>query len=585
MKKWILFFLLASNYCFAQNSKSVIDSLESVVLSSEGLALADAQAKLASMVMTADLKRADSLIRKSIELYKDLNEIKKAIKARLLRASIENQRYNLLESREILKEAIQESEEIEFHEGLAFAYSTLGSQVLRSGLYSESLELFFKALSSAEKLNLVDIQIINLMNIGLVKQKTGEFEEAEQYWLRGIELCVTPESDFREAQFLLNLGTLEYSKNNIGLSIDYNRRALEVFQSFDDKTNSAICFQNIGYAYASMGDRDNATEYYDQALNIRTKTKDSVGIARIYLNKALLESSFEKYTSGIEFGLKALSFLNVEGQFSLRTDIYKLLSENYEQTGAPVVALDFHKRYAVARDSLQSTSSKSTMDRLTSKFEIERHEREMETKEKLLIASNEQRDLLASRQSALLVITVLLLLFMVMLIISLRVKLSHSRLTKEFLKQKAHSIELEKVNIRNELTTYVELLNQKNEFLLKSEARIKELEEVQENTTADLRVEAKRVERLVGNNISWEEFRIMFDKVHSNFIPNLIADFPDLTSNELDISVLLKLNLNSKDMAKTLNMSYDSVKKSLQRFYKKIGMSSNEELRSYILRL
>jgi DNA-binding CsgD family transcriptional regulator len=57
----------------------------------------------------------------------------------------------------------------------------------------------------------------------------------------------------------------------------------------------------------------------------------------------------------------------------------------------------------------------------------------------------------------------------------------------------------------------------------------------------------------------------------------------DLTPSELRLASLMRLNLNSKDIASTLNISPDSLRISRHRLKKKLALEKGESLQQFIL--
>ena len=72
----------------------------------------------------------------------------------------------------------------------------------------------------------------------------------------------------------------------------------------------------------------------------------------------------------------------------------------------------------------------------------------------------------------------------------------------------------------------------------------------------------------------WEQFAIHFDEVHNNFLSNMKAAYPELTSADLKISAYIKMNLSSKEMAQLLNISLKGVEVARYRLRKKLGIPS-----------
>ncbi|MDN3677380.1 hypothetical protein QWY90_08625 [Flavobacterium paronense] len=119
---------------------------------------------------------------------------------------------------------------------------------------------------------------------------------------------------------------------------------------------------------------------------------------------------------------------------------------------------------------------------------------------------------------------------------------------------------LEKNELLDEIKT---MLNQKE---LTSEKEIKKL--VSKYTIQD-------------NN--WKDFDNYFESVNKNFYTRLKQKYPDISSNDLKICALIKLNLSIKEMASILNISPDSVKTARHRLRKKLQLNTEENLTDFIL--
>ncbi|MCL7764014.1 tetratricopeptide repeat protein [Polaribacter sp. Z014] len=85
-----------------------------------------------------------------------------------------------------------------------------------------------------------------------------------------------------------------------------------------------------------------------------------------------------------------------------------------------------------------------------------------------------------------------------------------------------------------------------------------------------------------GSDKSWEEFNKRFTEVNVNFYESLCKIHPDLSATELKHCALIKLNFNSHEMSKVLNISVQSVHTSRYRIRKKIGLNKSESLQTYI---
>ena len=67
----------------------------------------------------------------------------------------------------------------------------------------------------------------------------------------------------------------------------------------------------------------------------------------------------------------------------------------------------------------------------------------------------------------------------------------------------------------------------------------------------------------------WEEFELHFEQVHESFYVSLNQKHPELTSRDRRLCALLKLNLNSKEIAQITGQSFKSIENARTRLRKK----------------
>ena len=69
------------------------------------------------------------------------------------------------------------------------------------------------------------------------------------------------------------------------------------------------------------------------------------------------------------------------------------------------------------------------------------------------------------------------------------------------------------------------------------------------------------------------------------FFKNLKTAYPNITTSELNLCALIKLNVPNKEIAQLMGIGYDSARKAQQRLAKKINIPSNQILRDFIIKL
>lgn len=81
---------------------------------------------------------------------------------------------------------------------------------------------------------------------------------------------------------------------------------------------------------------------------------------------------------------------------------------------------------------------------------------------------------------------------------------------------------------------------------------------------------------------SWKKFQENFDLVYENYLKRLSEQYPTLTVSDKKLCAYLKMNLNSKEIAPLLNMSYRSVEMSRYRLRKKLDLDRDVNLTDFL---
>ncbi len=87
------------------------------------------------------------------------------------------------------------------------------------------------------------------------------------------------------------------------------------------------------------------------------------------------------------------------------------------------------------------------------------------------------------------------------------------------------------------------------------------------------------------NRHDWEQFSIHFDEVHRNFISVLKSQYPALSTTDLKLCAYLRLNLSSKEIARSMNITVKGVEVSRYRLRKKLNISKDVNLFDHLLRI
>ena len=95
---------------------------------------------------------------------------------------------------------------------------------------------------------------------------------------------------------------------------------------------------------------------------------------------------------------------------------------------------------------------------------------------------------------------------------------------------------------------------------------------------------ANQIKHVTKNNSTntWKEFEARFVQVNNEFYTALNTKHEGLSTNEYKLCALIKLNFSSKEMAQFMGISVDGIHKARYRLRKKLGLSRDDNLATYI---
>ncbi|MCF6341727.1 MAG: tetratricopeptide repeat protein [Bacteroidales bacterium] len=449
----------------------------------------------------------------------------------------------------------------------------------------------------------------------------GSFPLAMSYYLKGLSLSEeTGETDFLPKLYN-NLGVVYINMNEYKKALDYYSKALPLFEELNDTMNVAGATTNIGSIYIHLGEPGIARQYYQKGCKIFKNINHIGGQAHVLFKLGLLDKMQHNFDDALQnlFKSKKLQELNATGSnaskslFMAETDInigivYYFLGESdtaesyllsglsvaksgeqaelisfasenlsrlYKQKGAYKKALEYYTLFKTYSDSSfnEENIRKLTQLEMQYQFDVKLKESEIER-----IAEAQKR-----KRLNLIITAISAGLFLVLIIVALLLKLEKKKKKEIELERERLVDKLEHTN--KELTTHVMYLLKKNEFILTIVDKLKKarLDAKPENK----KVMAELISELQSNTdtISWEEFEVRFQQVHTDFYTKLSNQFPDLTTNEIRLCAFFKLNMTSKEIAALTYQSLNSIKVARYRLRKKLKLETDESLVAFLAKI
>jgi len=404
-------------------------------------------------------------------------------------------------------------------------------------------------------------------SLAILYGRIDKREKALPFFRRIYKYAKKENDSFLLAKTLNNLGTI-YINEDVDSAMYYYNRSLEIVKNSDENNPlKAFLYANLGRGYFMKDSIELARQKFDLAKKFIENDGDARqkgwvynSISRFYFYTNQADSAIV-YAKKANDALKEIPY-SFENQDAVNL-LYKayVLNEDYKN------AATYFQVYDDIRDSLNIEEKAVNIEKL-------KLAQEYKTKDEI-------RQLKESKQRFKFYLLglglIILLLILAILLNRYRNRLQKTRLEKDLLFSK-----------RKELDANLELKNK--ELISKAMMEIHRAEIIQEilNDLKHIKLKAikketqqaidfilKRLEKETSASSNmWEEFEVSFEQVHESFYKKLLSKHPDLTSRDLRLAALLKLNLSTKEIAQLTGQSFKSVENARTRLRKKLDLTN-----------
>ncbi len=497
----------------------------------------------------------------------------------------------------------------------------------RQSDYKKSLDYYFKSreafLTNKDSIGLIKCQ----MNISNVYNNIGSIAQAMRFILDGLEIAELIEDEYYIGTCLNNLGILYQEIGDNSIALPYFIRYLEISKARQDSMGMALAYNNIGASYQKINQNELALSNLIQSLEIRKQIGDISNISGILLNVGQVEFQEKDYKEALSYFSEALQIAEEYNDNLLIGKLSKLMGDTYVKLHQFNRASDFYNKslqiaetYNINEMKLEAlaamTQTTAEAGNFEQAFRLSQQYRafydtvlqmrnsqvvaEMQVSYETKIKEDEIIQLKNEKENAriirilLLSFAALLLIFAVYIYISQRLKYKRSKEIAHFqqalVERRLTIAELKRENLtqslehsKNEVTNLALSLMQRVEFSENLQKLIKKLQRTN-NVSKDEML--KQINELLITNLRTDKehanFQLYLENINSLFYKNLKEKFPDITEKEMKLSALLRCDFSSKEIAIIEGISPSSVDMARYRLRKKLGLSVNENLNSYL---
>lgn len=317
-----------------------------------------------------------------------------------------------------------------------------------------------------------------------------------------------------------------------------------------------------------------AQEFGLKALNnfiasedMRNAVNSSIVLSDIYLRQG-------KSRMALTPCYQALTLLEIERNEDMFLRVYLQLAKVHALLGEHEVAYEFLSVGRLIEILVVQSQMDSRIAEMSARYSLELKETEI-AHGKQVIKSQNQR-------------TLYLTLFFVLILIAFMFIVLYLWMMKRNITQKHQLDKAENKNLQIMVEKKNLEIKLKNQEVVRFLAGNVEKNNVLKNVKLDV-VARKSIEEIVSNinsNIdteqNWKKVMLDLQQVYPEFLPLLKQRHPDLTQNEIRLSVLLFLDLTSIEIAGILSVSESAVSKGRQRLRHKLNLDPKADICGYL---
>ncbi|MGB5981149.1 MAG: transcriptional regulator [Nonlabens sp.] len=547
------------------HSQQMLDSLRLELSKAEGSQEVQVLNVLSEYLQHSDPEESLKIALKSVRIAEEINYREGRVKALCILATYHSKRHEFHKTDSLINIADPLAQELKDDQIIATVILSKGVLSLRKGRYPEALKIHLKGKKLASKSGDKDLQINYLTNIALIKQRIGNFKEADRGYKKALEIAQTMGLKERSGQLYGNLGVLEFQKNNIGLAIDYIQKSYEIYQDSDNFFLAAKSLNNLGFAYEKLGETNKALNFYDRSLTLRKKIGDKRGEAVVLLNKAKILKLTEPKKAE-ELALHSMAISMEIKNYSILRDAYVFLKDFYISHENYKKAVGIYSKLTVIEDTLKTRANVIKVNNIIDQNRYTE-----------LRSLNERIQTELSSKNLLFLITsfsMIVLLILTFLFFKLRIEKLKKRSIKSMIFEKKQSqYRFESLGKeKTELLHKIKNLQVENELLNKKQLDV-------ENNHYDQVLLIKHMKESIVDKKDWLSYVLHFEVLYPNFFKKLEEiSQSELTIKEQRLASLIKINISNKEISDILGISSSSVLKAKSRLKVKLKLNSIKEM-------
>ena len=441
--------------------------------------------------------------------------------------------------------------------------------------YNEAIEVRKGQLSWAKVNGKKGRYLNHLQAIGSLYYQLGVYDSAIVYFNKSYSFIKEKQMGEGQASALNNIGLGYYQQGKLDSSKYFFELAYALFHKGKTQTDSlmkGLVGGNLSQCYPSSTNKDLIKKLLNAEILITKKYNYVSTLPEAYVRLSNLYTDLGEYPMALLYIDTAYQLVTEQAILGSANKLHLEVLGNYikllEKVGDTKKGLKLAQEYIRVNENLYGEEATKSLTLSKISYQVSSVERELERNKEAVLRLKKEEQFSRLRAGLILTVGISLVLIALIVILKMRTEEKKKKVIEEYSKQ---ILEKTIANKNQMLTQAMLNLTRKKEFA-------KELLERLKKDSDKMGGIDSSVQMFISNEINMDESLFKMDKYISeldeSFFTKLELKYPQLTSSDLKLCGLIRMDLSNKELAIIMNITPDSMKTRKTRLSKKMNLPS-----------
>jgi len=263
-----------------------------------------------------------------------------------------------------------------YNKGLAEAQRMMGIGLLLQNKFRESMEWLYKGLKTAKSIEFYQGIADNYNSIGVLHSTIHDSQKAIVFFRKSVTYQIRAGNKLREAIVTSNIGDIFLDLSEKDSSRIYIEKAHNMLLALHNKTWLSMTMVRLARVQKNNGDQGKAIKTLQNAIQLAKETDQNIFLRNALHEISSLHFENDAYEKADVFNTEAIEVDKTLGFIPFLTESYELRYKIQKALKKYQQALTTLSIYSNYKDSLYIQQDKFNLDYLGFKYELEQKKRD-----------------------------------------------------------------------------------------------------------------------------------------------------------------------------------------------------------------